>query len=176
MSDSLRPPGLKHARLPCPSLSLLEFAQTHVHWVSDAIQPSHPLLPPYPPALNLDSWGMKWTPVSKDAYLKIEGEESHLESLARRSWRERSNVMEAEETQWVQGSLTEAGGERSARGLLQWGLWWVFTADHSAFPVKWSTDILHHGLDLTSFSRWSSSPKSPPRPQTTVILPGLFGT
>ena len=25
---------------------LLEFAQTHVHWVSDAIQPSHPLLPP----------------------------------------------------------------------------------------------------------------------------------
>ena len=24
---------------------LLEFVQTHVHWVSDAIQPSHPLLP-----------------------------------------------------------------------------------------------------------------------------------
>ena len=32
---------------------LLEFAQTHVHRVSDAIQPSHPLLPPSPPALNL---------------------------------------------------------------------------------------------------------------------------
>ena len=32
---------------------LPEFAQTHVHWVSDAIQPSHPLLPPSPPALNL---------------------------------------------------------------------------------------------------------------------------
>ena len=28
-------------------------AQTHVHWVGDAIQPSHPLLPPTPPALNL---------------------------------------------------------------------------------------------------------------------------
>ena len=25
---------------------LSEFAQIHVHWVSDAIQPSHPLLPP----------------------------------------------------------------------------------------------------------------------------------
>ena len=25
---------------------LLEFAQTQVHWASDAIQPSHPLLPP----------------------------------------------------------------------------------------------------------------------------------
>ena len=31
---------------------LPEFAQTHVHWVSDAIQPSHPLLPPSP-ILNL---------------------------------------------------------------------------------------------------------------------------
>ena len=28
-------------------------AQTHVHWVSDAIQPSHPLLYPSPPAFNL---------------------------------------------------------------------------------------------------------------------------
>ena len=32
---------------------LLEFTQTHVHWISDAIQPSHPLLSPSPPAFNL---------------------------------------------------------------------------------------------------------------------------
>ena len=32
---------------------LLELAQTHVHWVSDAIQPSHSLSPPSPPAFNL---------------------------------------------------------------------------------------------------------------------------
>ena len=32
---------------------LPEFAQTHVHWVADAIQPSHPLSCPSPPALNL---------------------------------------------------------------------------------------------------------------------------
>ena len=32
---------------------LPEFAQIHVHWVSDASQPSHPLLPPSPPAFNL---------------------------------------------------------------------------------------------------------------------------
>ena len=31
---------------------LPELAHTHVHWISDAIQPSHPLSPP-PPALNL---------------------------------------------------------------------------------------------------------------------------
>ena len=32
---------------------LLEFAQTHVHWVGDTIQPSHPLSSPSPPAFNL---------------------------------------------------------------------------------------------------------------------------
>ena len=30
-----------------------EFTQTNVHWVGDAIQPSHPLLSPSPPAFNL---------------------------------------------------------------------------------------------------------------------------
>ena len=31
----------------------LEFAQTHIHWVGDATQPSHPLSPPSPPAFSL---------------------------------------------------------------------------------------------------------------------------
>ena len=47
---------------------LLVFAQTHVHWVGDAIQPSHPLLSPLPPALNLSQhqglfqWVGSWKP------------------------------------------------------------------------------------------------------------------
>ena len=41
-----RTPGLSiHHQLP-------EFTQTHVHWVRDAIQPSHPQLSPSPPAPN----------------------------------------------------------------------------------------------------------------------------
>ena len=32
---------------------LIQLAQTHVHRISDAIQPSHPLLSPCPPAFNL---------------------------------------------------------------------------------------------------------------------------
>ena len=32
---------------------LLEFAQIHVHWVSNAIEPSHPPLSPSPPTFNL---------------------------------------------------------------------------------------------------------------------------
>ena len=39
-------PGLPvHHQVP-------EFNETHVHWVSDAIRPSHPLLSPSPPAPN----------------------------------------------------------------------------------------------------------------------------
>ena len=42
-----RTPGLPvHHQFP-------EFTQTHVHWVSDAIQPSYPLLSPSPLAFNL---------------------------------------------------------------------------------------------------------------------------
>ena len=52
MSDSLWSRGLQHTRIPCLSLSP-GVTQTHVPWVSDTIQPSHPLLPPSPPALNL---------------------------------------------------------------------------------------------------------------------------
>ncbi|KAJ1058853.1 hypothetical protein K5549_020809, partial [Capra hircus] len=51
VSDSLGPRGLQHTRPLCP-LYLLEFPQTLVHRVDDAIQPSHPLSPPSPPALN----------------------------------------------------------------------------------------------------------------------------
>ena len=45
---------------------LPEFAQIHVYWVGDAIQPSHPLLPSSPPALNLSQhlrirWPKYWS-------------------------------------------------------------------------------------------------------------------
>ena len=38
---------------------LLDLAQTHIHRVGDAIQPSHPLSSPSPPAFNLfNHWGL----------------------------------------------------------------------------------------------------------------------
>ena len=49
--DSLQPHGVQHA-IPVP-YHLLKFAQVHVHCISDAIQPSHPLMPSSPSALNL---------------------------------------------------------------------------------------------------------------------------
>ena len=43
--------GLQHTRFPCPSPTP-KLAQTHVHQVVDAIQPSHPLSSPSLPAFN----------------------------------------------------------------------------------------------------------------------------
>ena len=45
---------------------LLEFTQTHVHRVGDAIQPSHPLSSPSPPTFNLSQYQglFKWVSFS----------------------------------------------------------------------------------------------------------------
>ena len=63
-------PGLPvHHQLP-------EFTQTHVHRVGDAIQPSHPLSSPCPPALNLSQhqglfkWVSSWHQVAKGLELQ----------------------------------------------------------------------------------------------------------
>ena len=61
VSDSLWPYGLQHTRPPCLSPTPRAHS-THVHRVSDAIQPSYPLSSHSPPALNLSQhWGLfKW--------------------------------------------------------------------------------------------------------------------
>ena len=51
MSNSLDPMNRSTPGLPVHH-HLLEFTQTHVHRVGDAIQPSHPLSSPFPPAPN----------------------------------------------------------------------------------------------------------------------------
>ena len=58
MSDFLQPHGLQHTSLPCLHY-LREFAQTYVHRVGNAIQLSHPLSSPSPPAFNLSQHRVK---------------------------------------------------------------------------------------------------------------------
>ena len=52
VSDSLQSREPQHARPPCPSPTP-GVHPTHVHRVSNAIQSSHPLSAPSPPAFNL---------------------------------------------------------------------------------------------------------------------------
>ena len=51
MSNSLWPHGVLHTKFPVLDY-LSEFAQTHVHWIRDAIQQPHSLSPPSLPTLN----------------------------------------------------------------------------------------------------------------------------
>ena len=74
MSDFLRLHGLQHGRLPCLPPPP-EFSQTHVQWVDDTIQPSHPLLPPSPPALNISqhqSFPISWPFTSVAKVLELQ--------------------------------------------------------------------------------------------------------
>ena len=66
MSDSLWPHGLQHARLPCPSRSLLKLMSIKSVY---AIQPSYPLSSPSLPAFSL-SQHQVWV-FSKESVLHI---------------------------------------------------------------------------------------------------------
>ena len=70
---NLSMPGLPvHHQLP-------ESTQTYVHWVSDAIQPSHPLSSPSPPALNLAQHQglLKWVSSSHPVPKVLEFQPQH---------------------------------------------------------------------------------------------------
>ena len=69
-------PGLPvHHQLP-------EITQTHVHWVSDVIQPSHPLSSPSPPAFNLSQHQglFKWVSTSHQVAKVLEFQLQHRPS------------------------------------------------------------------------------------------------
>ena len=109
---------------------LPEFAQTHVRWVGVAIQPSHPLLPPSPPALHLSQHQGLW--------LFASGGQS-IGALASAS----SLPMNIQG--WFPLELT------SLISLLSKGLSRVFTSTiiwkhqfFSAQPALWSTSLSTH--------------------------------
>ena len=75
---SLSTPGLPvHHQLP-------ESTQTHVHWVSDAIQPSHPLSSPSSPAPNpsqhqgLSQWVSSPHQVAKVLEFQLQVQSGHM--------------------------------------------------------------------------------------------------
>ena len=61
---------------------LLELTQAHVHWVGDAIQPSHPLSSPSPPAFNLsrDQVLFQWVSSSHQVAKVLEFQLQHQSS------------------------------------------------------------------------------------------------
>ena len=79
---TLQPHGLQHVGLPGP-YHLPEFAQVHVHCISDAIQPSHPLMPSSSSASASGTFPMSHLLASDDQQMKHQSfsEYSRLTSL-----------------------------------------------------------------------------------------------
>ena len=71
---------------------LVEFTQMHVHWVDDAIQPSHPLSSPSPSALNLSQHqGLcKWVRSSHQVAKVLEFQLQHQSF----QWTSRSDLLQ----------------------------------------------------------------------------------
>ena len=75
---------------------LPEFTQIHVHWVSDAIQPSHPLSSPSSPAFNLSQdqglfqWVSSSHPVAKGLEFQLQHQSLSLhlfKILKKNNWK-----------------------------------------------------------------------------------------
>ena len=85
---------------------LLEFTQAHIHWVSDAIQPSHPLSSPFPPAPNPSQY--QSFPMSQ--LFKWGGQSTGVSALASFLPKKSQNWSPLEWTSWI--SLQSKGLSR----------------------------------------------------------------
>ena len=112
------PKEVQHARLPYQQLS--ELAETHVHRVCDAIQPSHPLSSPSPPTFNLSQhWGLfQWVSSSHQVAKVLEFQLQH------QSFNEYSGLISFR-MNWldllaVQGTLKSLLQEHSPKASILW--------------------------------------------------------
>ena len=108
VSNTLWPHGLQH--LPVHH-QLREYAQTHVLWVSDAIQLSHPLSSPSLPAFNLSKHQglFKWVSSSHQVAKVLEFQPQHQSF----QWIFRTDFLE----DWLVGSFCSP---RTLKSLLQY--------------------------------------------------------
>ena len=96
---------------------LPEFTQTHAHWVGDAIQPSHPLSPPSPPAFNLSQHQglFKWVSSLHQVAKVLEFQYSSNEYSALISFR-----MDSLDLLAVQGTLKSLLQHHSSKASILW--------------------------------------------------------
>ena len=85
---------------------LPEFTQTHVHWVGNAIQSSHPLSSPSPPALSLSQHQglFKWVSFSHQVAKVLEFQLQHQSF----QWTPRTDFLQG----WLVWSLLSKGLSR----------------------------------------------------------------
>ena len=111
---------------------LPEFAQTHVHWVGDAMQPFHPLSSPSPPALSLSQLRV----FSNESALSIRWPKYWSFSFSISPSNEHSELISFK-MDWfdllvVQGTLKSLLQHRSLKASILWHP--AFLMDHLSHP------------------------------------------
>jgi len=113
------------------SFTISEFAQTHVHWVSNAIQPFHSLLSPSPPALNL-SWHQdlfQWVSSSQQVAKILEPQLQHQSFQC--LFRLISFIIDWFDLLAVQGTLKSLLQQHSSKSLIfQFSAFFIVQLSH----------------------------------------------
>ena len=151
MSDSLSPHGLQHTRPPClsPTPGVIH---TCVHWVSDAIQPSHPLSYPSPPAFSLSQHQdlFQWLSSLHQVTKVLEFQLQHQSF----PWIFRTDFFRKD---WldllaVQGTLKSLLQHRSSKAsLLQRSAFFMVQLSH-----PYVTTGKNHSFDYMDICQWSN--------------------
>ena len=145
MSDSLQSHGLQQPAFPVYH-QLPELAQIHVHWVGDAIQPSHPLSSPSPPApkpsqhQSLFQWvnSFTWGDLTIGVSFSISPSNEHPRLISFR--------MDWLDLLAVQGTLKSLLQYHTSKALILW---------HSAFfTVQLSYPYMTTGKTI-ALTRWT---------------------
>ena len=99
---------------------LPEFTQIHIHWVGDAIQPSHPLSSPSPPALNLSQHQglFQWVSSSHEVAKVLEFQLQHQSY----QWTPRTVSFRIDWLDFLaaQGTLKSLLQHHSSKALILW--------------------------------------------------------
>ena len=138
---------------------LLELTQTHVHWVSDAIQPSHPRLSPSPPVPNLSQHQslFQWDNSSHEVAKVLELQLALASFLPKKSY----GWSPSEWTGWIsaaQGTLKSLLQHHSSKvSILQGSAFFTVQLSHPS--SRWCHQTISFSV-IPFFSRPQSSPVS----------------
>ena len=142
---------------------LLESTQTHVHWVGDAIQPSHPLSSPSSPALNLSQYQglFKWVSSSHQVAKVLEFQLQHQSF----QWIPRTDLLRMD---WVdllavQGTLKSLLQHHSSKAsVLPWSAFFIVQLSHPYMTTGKTIDLTRQNfvgkvmsLLFNTLSSWS---------------------
>ena len=161
---------------------LLEFTQTHAHWVVDAIQPSHPLLSPSPPALNLS--------ILLPSSIRVFSNESALHIRWPNYWSFSFNISSSSEhprlisfsMDWldllaVQGTLKILLQHHSSKASIIWcSAFFIVELSPYMTTVMYGCELLRLAHTISCLDLWNSFPVDlflPLYLQTVVTLSGF---